>query len=262
MELDLHAVQRGLRKAAGNTVNRMWILALETSGPIGSIALCRDAECVDERSLELAGRHGQTLIPEIRRLLTEHGLTPSECNTLAVSIGPGSFTGLRVGVVCAKTYAYATGGRVVAVDTLTAVCCNAPLELEGRPVDTVHVICDAQRTDVFAAEFHRTGTGWNCPLDTRILPATAWAESRLPGDIVTGPGLEKYQALVVGKCHMLPETSWTPRAHWVAHLGRQSLLAGLESNVWSLEPRYFRRSSAEDKWDARRSDLPGLTETA
>lgn len=230
----------------------MWILALETSGPIGSIALCDDTQCVEERSLELAGRHGQTLIPEIHRLLADHRLTPADCTALAVSVGPGSFTGLRVGVVCAKTFAYATRGKVAAVDTLAAVACNAPREFASQPVDVVHVICDAQRTDVFAAAYHRVQDEWECRSPVEILAASEWANRRRPEDVVAGPGLEKYRELVSGKCRVLPENFWHPRAQWVGHLGRKDLLSGVETDVWTLQPRYFRRSSAEDKWDARK----------
>ncbi|HUQ68608.1 MAG TPA: tRNA (adenosine(37)-N6)-threonylcarbamoyltransferase complex dimerization subunit type 1 TsaB, partial [Planctomycetaceae bacterium] len=86
----------------------MNILSLETSGLTGSIALDRDG-VVEQRELATAGRrHAQTLVAEMRDLLHAHGLRPADVNAVAVSIGPGSFTGLRVGVVCAKTFAYAT----------------------------------------------------------------------------------------------------------------------------------------------------------
>ena len=75
-----------------------------------------------------------------------------------MSVGPGSFTGLRVGVVCAKTLAYATGARLAAVDTLEAIAANSPPDVE-----TVHVITDAQRGDLFVGTYRRTADGRLAP---------------------------------------------------------------------------------------------------
>src|SRR5438552_3091101 len=119
MGLDLPAIQRRLRQAASRHMTLT--LAIETSGIVGSIALCSDGERIEERTLQLGRHHGQSLIPELRQLLEDHRRKPRDCDLIAVSIGPGSFTGLRVGVVCAKTLAYVTGSRVAAVDTFHAI---------------------------------------------------------------------------------------------------------------------------------------------
>ena len=98
------------------------ILAVDTSGMCGTIALQRDGELLEERELEQSRRrHAQTLISEVQELLQDHELGSSTVEIVAVSHGPGSFTGLRVGIVFAKTFAYATGCSIVAVDTLQAV---------------------------------------------------------------------------------------------------------------------------------------------
>src|SRR5450759_3825007 len=99
----------------------MLTLAIETSGPLGSVALFESETVLGEQSLELGRQHGQSLIPTIRQLLTFYGKLPRDLELVAVSIGPGSYTGLRVGVVCAKTLAYAANSQLVAVDTLHAV---------------------------------------------------------------------------------------------------------------------------------------------
>src|SRR5262245_58515613 len=114
-------------------------LALESSGPAGSIALLEGERVLGEQTLELGCRHGQALLPEIRRLLARCNRTARDCRLVAVSIGPGSFTGLRVGVTCAKTMAFATGCQVAAVDTLLAIAANSPPDTAQ-----VHVVADAQ----------------------------------------------------------------------------------------------------------------------
>lgn len=100
----------------------MITLGIETSGRAGTIALVEGGTVVAERSLTASGRrHARTLVPELGELLRKTGHTPTEVDVVAVSIGPGSFTGLRVGVVCAKTFAYATGCRIIGIDTFLAV---------------------------------------------------------------------------------------------------------------------------------------------
>lgn len=100
----------------------MLTLGIDTSGLGGSIAIARDGNCLAERALSRTGRrHARTLVAELKALFDDTRLRPHDCNTVAVSIGPGSFTGLRVGVVCAKTFAYATRCTLVAVDTHLAV---------------------------------------------------------------------------------------------------------------------------------------------
>src|SRR4051812_47674672 len=108
----------------------MLTLAIETSGPNGSVALSRDGALIDVQTLEREGRrHAQTLVVTIKSMFERAGLRAADCNVVGVSIGPGSFTGLRVGVVCAKTFAYATGAQVVAIDTFEAIAAASPDEV-------------------------------------------------------------------------------------------------------------------------------------
>ncbi|MGE5193070.1 MAG: tRNA (adenosine(37)-N6)-threonylcarbamoyltransferase complex dimerization subunit type 1 TsaB, partial [Deltaproteobacteria bacterium] len=132
----------------------MLTLALETSGPVGSVAVVESGELLCERTLKLGRQHGQALIPAIRAALEECGKKAKDCDLVAVSIGPGSFTGVRVGVVCAKTLAYAAPCRLAAVDALHAIACNSPAD-----VWSVKVIGNAQRGDLFTAKYVRSAGG-------------------------------------------------------------------------------------------------------
>src|SRR5437016_3375486 len=135
----------------------MLTLAIETSGSVGSVAVLESTRVLGEQSLALGRQHGQSLVPTIRQLLSDCGKRARDCDLVAVSIGPGSFTGLRVGVVCAKTLAYAADCRLAAVDTLHAIACNSPPD-----VSTVEVLCDAHRGDLFTGRYTRNATGgWN-----------------------------------------------------------------------------------------------------
>ncbi|MBC8113901.1 MAG: tRNA (adenosine(37)-N6)-threonylcarbamoyltransferase complex dimerization subunit type 1 TsaB, partial [Candidatus Saccharimonas sp.] len=108
----------------------MFVIGLDTSGLVGSVALLCDGELLGERSLGEAGRrHAQSLVLELHELLKSHGAKPRDVKAVAVSKGPGSFTGLRVGLVCAKTFAYATGCQFVAVNTFEAIADNCPTQV-------------------------------------------------------------------------------------------------------------------------------------
>lgn len=88
----------------------MLLLAVEASTHTGTLSLSDDNRVIAERVLAAEGRrHAQTLVQDVSQLLSEHGRTAADLRAVAVSVGPGSFTGLRVGVVFAKTYAWAAG---------------------------------------------------------------------------------------------------------------------------------------------------------
>lgn len=235
-------------------------LAIETSGIVGSIALTSGGELIAERTLQLGRHHGQSLIPELRQLLDDCGRKPCECNLIAVSIGPGSFTGLRVGVVCAKTLAYVTGSSIAAVDTFHAIACNTP-----SAVQVVHVVGDAQREDLFLGEFRRNAQqAWEPCGGVRLVNAAAYAATLQPGMTISGSGIEKIAHLLPGPeassinsgadhelVGVLSPDLWRPTASVVARLGEERAAAGCLTDAWALEPLYLRRSSAEDKWEQK-----------
>jgi tRNA threonylcarbamoyladenosine biosynthesis protein TsaB len=224
----------------------MLILGIETSGPRGGIAICRNAVCLAESELENAPpRHAQTLVIQIRDMFRRLDLRFEQLDAVAVSIGPGSFTGLRVGVVCAKTLAFATGCRLAAVDTLEVIAANSPPE-----VASVQVVADAQRGDLFAATYHRSSeVGWLREAAPTIFRADAWLAALPEGAIVSGPGLAAYRDVAVTTWRSLPETAWTPLACLVAAIGARQIERGIFADCAALEPFYVRRSAAEEKAD-------------
>jgi tRNA threonylcarbamoyladenosine biosynthesis protein TsaB len=224
----------------------MLTLAIETSTVPGSVALCRDGLCVAERQLTADQRHAQTLIPEIHQLLAQAGQAPRDCGLIAVSLGPGSFTGLRVGVVCAKSLAYALGCRIIGVETLLAVAANAPADVER-----IQIVVDAQRHELFWGEFERTSAGeWRRVAPIKIVPARDWTASLPATAVVSGPGLEKVPPEWLQHCRVLDRPLWLPQARRIAALGESALSQGAQTTVWEIEPLYLRKSAAEEKWDA------------
>lgn len=226
----------------------MLTLAIETSGWEGSIALRRDGTLVAERPLSRTGRrHARTLVSELRELLSSAGVTSRDVELVAVSVGPGSFTGLRVGVVCAKTFAYATRCRIIDVDTFETIAAGSPADVER-----VLVLADAQRGDLYVGRYARSGTGevWRREGQIEVQRAEDFIAG-LPGDaVVTGPGGGRWSAALQERARVLPAESGTPRAAVVAAIGERRALAGETADLWRLEPVYLRKSGAEEKLES------------
>jgi tRNA threonylcarbamoyladenosine biosynthesis protein TsaB len=162
-----------------------------------------------------------------------------------VSRGPGSYTGLRVGVMSAKAFAYATGCAILGVDTFTVVAAQAP-----DAVTRLDVLADAQQDKVYAQSFGR-GAGWQ-PLSPLVICKFAdWLANRRPGAWVSGPGLSRWAV------HMPPDTPVAepalrePTPEALLRVGLALYESGRRDDLWALEPLYLRPSSAEEQWQAR-----------
>ncbi|MDA1163048.1 MAG: tRNA (adenosine(37)-N6)-threonylcarbamoyltransferase complex dimerization subunit type 1 TsaB [Planctomycetota bacterium] len=238
------------------------ILAVDTSGMCGTLALQRDGILIAERELEQSRRrHAQTLIREVQELLQSNQLTPRDVGIIAVSHGPGSFTGLRVGIVFAKTFAYVTGCSVVAVDTLQAVAAAVTDETFSE-INQLQVVSDAQREQLFVSRFQREPDDWwqsIGPID--IVDCDAWcSEAALKASknfAVAGTGLTKVADDLQPSVQRLPEEMWIPRAAQVARIGERLAAHGQFADPFELEPFYLRKSSAEEKREAAMGEDQG-----
>ncbi|MFO0999313.1 MAG: tRNA (adenosine(37)-N6)-threonylcarbamoyltransferase complex dimerization subunit type 1 TsaB [Planctomycetaceae bacterium] len=221
------------------------LLAVETSGTLGSIAIADGPKLLASRILAAGGvRHAQSLVTEVDKLLQELALTPTEIRSVAVSIGPGSFTGLRVGLVFAKTFAWLNQSQLVAVDTLRAIAQQAPHEEMF-----VTAVVDAQRGEMFAGTY-RFDSMPGCRQLTDPIRVTS--QDALPKDyLLTGPGLSKLRPQLAAEHRLQEESSWQPRASTIAQLG-QDMVGRKEFSIpETLEPVYVRLSYAEEKRDLR-----------
>jgi tRNA threonylcarbamoyladenosine biosynthesis protein TsaB len=210
----------------------MNVLALDTSSPRAALALGRSDGAVFAATTEPSQRHGRALVPAVRDLLGQAEVTLADLGGIAVGLGPGSFTGLRIGLTAAKTFAYALGTPLVGFDSLEAIARSLP-DVELR----IAVIADAQRGDFFVAGFHREGRG--APLlrssPTRIVSEAEWHAAAAPATRVLGPG-------------DVP----LPSAGALVELALEAVQSGRFEDPFFVEPIYLRRSAAEDLWVARR----------
>jgi tRNA threonylcarbamoyladenosine biosynthesis protein TsaB len=225
----------------------MKILALETTGTAGSVAAAIDCNILLENELRRSVRSAQSLAPAVKGLLEQVGWRPQDVELVAVTVGPGSFTGLRVGVATAKVFAYAVGAEILGLDALQTIALAAPDE-----VGEVSVAIDAQRGDVVAGSFRRGTDGWFQPDGPQqLVDAEAWLRGLPAGSLISGPVLQKLIGLLPPGVQALEPGCWDPRAGNVARLAAHLYAAGRRDDLWGLVPRYSRRSAAEEKWEAR-----------
>lgn len=222
----------------------MRILAIETTTFTGSLALCEDDRLIGQSRLPNDSRSAQSLAPAIHALLSDHAWAVESLQLIAVVQGPGSFTGLRVGVTTAKTLAYASGAEVIGVDTLEVLAAQA-----GPTLGCIYPIVDAQRAQLFTACFdwpdgqpfprRRTPTGIN--------DLSAWLTALQPQDVAIGPIASKLAPQLQAIVPPANIIDCEPQATTAAKLAWRDHQAGRRDSLWTLLPHYHRASAAEEK---------------
>ena len=224
----------------------MRILAFETSAKAASAALLEEDVLLGEFYLNCGQTHSRTLMRMAEELLENCALTPADVTAVACAAGPGSFTGVRIGVAAAKGFAWGRELPCVGVSTLEAMAYSAQC--------FVGVICcamDARRSQVYNALFECSGG-----VISRLTPDRAISIEELGKDlqkiekpkIMVGDGaLLCYNTLGKLGCGgiLAPEQSRMQRASGVALLARRMLLEGVEGDGAALVPNYLRLSQAE-----------------
>ena len=226
----------------------MRILALETTERVGSVAAWHGDNLLLQNDLAPDQQSARSLALGLRDVLAEVGWRPGDVELVAVSQGPGSFTGLRVAVTTAKSFAYAVGAEVLGVDTLETIAAGAP-----DRVSRLAVAMDAQRGDVVAQRFERGRDGWLRPVEpASLIPADEWLAGLAAGWSVSGPVLRKLVGRLPSHAVALEAACWRPTAANVARLAARDHAAGRRDDLWGLVPHYSRRPAAEEKWAKRR----------
>ncbi len=217
-------------------------IAIETATRTSSVAVL-DGDRFTEIDLDSRLTHSQTLQPQLEEALRLSGAPRGAAvDGIAISIGPGSFTGLRIGLAAVKALSYAWGVPIIGVPTLEALSMNFPFE-------RVLTMLDAQRDCAYFQFFERTKALDEVKVGS-IERIMSEAESFDGLTIVCGDALKKIKTLP-SNVALAPINLRMPRAVNVGLIGRQRLAAGLVDNVMNLEPMYVRRSEAEVLWEKR-----------
>ena len=226
----------------------MKILALDTSTHLGSVALLADGILISEVAARVRARHGETLLPHIERVLEVSGESIESIDLIAVGIGPGSFTGLRVGVATAKGLALAAQKPLCGVVSLRAIAAAGGAGLRAAVVD-------AHKGEVYAALYASGEDGET----VERLPPTHGAPEVVAKELATvvgeasctiaGNGYRKYEEVLTGvlgdRLEALPMVSDSPRAAYIATEAQRAFTVGGSDDVATLEPLYVRPSDAK-----------------
>jgi len=224
----------------------MIVLGIDTATERLSAALIR-GDAVYERRLDSRSSHCERLTVFIGELIGEAGIIGDDIDLVAVSIGPGSFTGLRIGIATAMGFAYALGIETVGVDTLMGLSFRA-----AEPGSLVCPLIDARRSEAYTAFYRMTDTVPETVVEPHAVPVAELGASLAVRDepvTVTGPAAEKFrkriEAAAGTELRFLPPERARVSSVSVARLG--ALLSGLGKTVHpaALKPRYLRRSDAE-----------------
>jgi len=238
------------------------ILAVETSGRTGSVALAMGKKMLAETAFCGLMRHSAEVFPSIYGLLQCLNKKADEIGHVYISIGPGSFTGLRIAVALAKTMHLANSARIVAVNTMDVIAANAAdyADEGGVNIDRIATILDAKRSQFFTAIYQRTSDESNNAQFEKILPDCLMTAAQFIDRFadqanpiwLLGEGLSHHKdAFNAESIHLLPENYWSPRAAKVHLLGWQRAQAGKFADALTLQPTYLRRPEAEEKWKPR-----------
>lgn len=215
-------------------------LIIETSGRVGQVGVAVDGVIVAERRLDESRRHARDLASVCATLLAEAGIAPRRLNGVVVGIGPGSFTGLRVGIMSAKAFAYATECELIAVPTFEAIAYRASIDV------TVDVIADALKQMIYVQRYHVGTTGLKTINELKIASVEDW-RATLSADVwVTGPGVAIYDELISSSQPRVAEPDRVPTVRSLFDASRSQPPLDRAAMI-ALEPIYLRGSSAEEK---------------
>ncbi len=230
----------------------MRLLAIETASRLGGLAVFASGEgLIAETRLNALATHSETLMAEVHHVLTLAGLQARELDVIAVSSGPGAFTGLRVGLGTAKGLSFATGAKIVSVPTLEAYALSLPYT--RCPVAPM---LDARKGEVYAGLFimeegmEKSGQVKRI-IEERPIKARDFVELLCDYESVVfaGQGALLYREVIdeafKGKALYAPDAHMHPMPASVADLGMRLAEAGEFSDPKRLSPMYLRKSQAE-----------------
>ena len=213
---------------------------------LGGVAIMEDNLLVAETRTNVKVTHSERIMTEVHHILATSGLRIEDIDVFAVAIGPGSFTGLRVGLSTVKGLVYATGKRLVAVPTLEALAWNVPFSAY-----TVCPLLDARRKEVYAGVFKWIGGGFTRVVHEQAVKLDHLLSMIKEPAVFLGEGAAIYrdsiERAIGDKAIFAHPQNAVPSPSNVAYLGMRRAARGEFSDPVSLIPLYLRRSEAELK---------------
>ena len=226
----------------------MNLLAIDTTGSVCTCALAEEKKLLAELYIDQDRTHSQGLMPMIDTLFRMTGTSLHEVDAFACAVGPGSFTGIRIGVATAKAFAHALDKPVIAVNTLDGLCCN---------VDYRGLICpmiDARRQEVYTA-FYRQQELPQRLSDYSALPLEEVLKQCNEPVMFVGDGAVNYreeiQAKLKERALFAADASIKQRAAGVARAAFLKAKAGQIEDAYRLSPFYLKKPQAQREYESR-----------
>jgi len=232
---------------------RPLILAVETSGRAGSLAIGIGREILGRQAFSGPMRHSAELFPAISGLLEQIERQCSQIEQVYISVGPGSFTGIRIAVTLAKTMHLANGARIVAVNTMQVIAENAADYMKEKQIriNKIATILDAKRGQFYVAAFERQNDHW-----VRCLPdclmrheefVKQFTKAQQPVWLL-GEGLVYYaEAFKAEDIRIIEPDYWPADAKNLYRLGWEMALAEQFADPVTLVPFYLREPDVREK---------------
>ena len=223
------------------------ILILETSCSVGQVALALGNKLLTQHRLDEARRHARDLMPALADLLQAQSWKARDLDAVLVSRGPGSYTGLRIGIMTAKTLAYSIGCVLLGVETFAAIALQAP-----KQALQIDVLADAQKDKVYVQRFVRSSLeeDWRSQAPLSIQAFSTWLGTVAETGWISGPGIKGKEERLRGRL-LVAESLRDPLAESILQLGLQRLRKGEADDCFTLEPLYLRPSAAEEQSQIR-----------
>lgn len=223
-------------------VTKMNILAIDTSSAVASVAVLKDGVTAGEYSINNGKTHSQIIVPMVCQALDKSGITLDDVDVFAVTLGPGSFTGLRIGVATAKTFAQAKGKEIIGVSSLDSLCVNACFYNDVL----ICPIIDARRGNVYNAVYKN---GEKLKEDRLISLDSLFEELGQQKVVFLGDGAIKHKEIILSKLGdnavFVPEHLAMQKASSAAYLAQRRAECKDYDNLYNISPIYVRSSQAE-----------------
>jgi tRNA threonylcarbamoyladenosine biosynthesis protein TsaB len=231
-------------------LKKVKILGIDTATKVAGVAIVDETGVLAESWLNTGKTHSQRLLPLLDSLLKNGDFSWDDIYGLAVTIGPGSFTGLRIGLATVQGLAQVLDKPVAGIVTLDALAEN----LAGIP-GLICPILDARKNEVYTALYRCRGHERERLTPYRAVAPEILLQELLPlEESITflGDGVSVYQCMIKDtlkeKANFAPMTQNLLRAAEVANLGRKKFAQGVNTNLFEIKPFYLRPSEAEVKW--------------
>ncbi len=230
------------------------VLGIDSSSIVATIAVLNEEKLLSEYIVNNKKTHSEKMMVVLKQVLEDSGITANDIDVVAVAKGPGSFTGIRIGMACAQGIAHALNKPMAGVNTLDGLAYN----LMGSK-DLLCPMMNAQRQEVYTSLYRFEGDELKRLWDYKLIKVNTLLEELITlGEkvVVLGDGLPLL------KKSLRNDSSQTvknivpahpvfsmPRASSIAAAGLQKYIRGDAKDCFSIKPFYIRKSSAEEKWE-------------